>query len=296
MANPAHEALLRQGVEEWNDWRSQNGSVTPDLTGLRMPAAKLHGVDLSHARLAGATLIRSKLVGADLSHADLRDAKLHEIVLDDADALRANLEGSVLANAKLRGVRAVGANFTGAQITVVDLRDADLRDARFNNADLRETRASGANLQGADLTGAELNLCNLSGCNLDNVRGLTSRQIERAITDASTRIPEFLGGNGSTASLESVASVRRSLESLKARTTGDSVPETDVSSYHSLLDQLEGQGVDTKRARIRDDELVRPVTTWERSRGGEAFESDPRTWVDATLFRRRLDDLIANLK
>ena len=57
MANPAHEALLRQGVDEWNDWRAQNGSVTPDLTGLRLTAAVLDGIDLSHARLRGATLI-----------------------------------------------------------------------------------------------------------------------------------------------------------------------------------------------------------------------------------------------
>lgn len=293
MANPAHEALLRQGVEEWNDWRSQNGSVTPDLTGVRMPAAKLPGIDLSHARLSEATLIRSKLVGADLSHADLRGAKLHEIVLDDADLVRANLEGSVLANAKLRAVRAAGVNLAGAQITVVDLRNADLRDARLNNADLRESLAGGANLRGADLSGAELNLCNLSGCDLDDVRGLTARQIERAITDAKTRIPESLGGTGSIASLESLC---RSLESLKARATGESVPETDVSSYHCVLDQLDERGVDTGDARIRDDELVRPVRTWERTRGGEAFESDVRMWVDAALFRRRLDELITQLK
>ena len=99
MANPAHEALLRQGVDEWNDWRAQNGSVTPDLSGLRLTAAVLDGIDLSHARLRGATLIRSKLAGADLRHADLRDAQLHEVILNDADLFRANLENSVLASA-----------------------------------------------------------------------------------------------------------------------------------------------------------------------------------------------------
>ena len=61
MANPAHESLLRQGVSEWNDWRAQNASVTPDLTGVRMAAAKLDGIDFSHALLRAATLIRSSL-------------------------------------------------------------------------------------------------------------------------------------------------------------------------------------------------------------------------------------------
>ncbi|GMR23423.1 MAG: hypothetical protein BMS9Abin37_1850 [Acidobacteriota bacterium] len=293
MANPAHEALLRQGVEEWNDWRAQNGSVTPDLTGLSMPAARLDGIDLSHARLKGVTLIRSKLNGADLRHADLRDAKLHEIVLNDADLFRTNLENAVLASAKLRRARLCGANLAGAQITVVDFRKADFRDARLKNADLRESLGTGASLEGADLTGAELSLCNLSGCNLEGTRGLTSRQIERAITDAHTRIPESLGGQETAASIETLC---RCLESLKARASGESVPETEVSSYHSLLDQLNGRGVDTGNARIRDEDLVRPVTTWARTRGEEAFESNARMWVDGALFRRRVEDLIAQIK
>lgn len=293
MVNPAHEALLRQGVEEWNDWRAQNGSVTPDLTSIRMPAARLEGIDLSHARLSGATLIRAKLDGADLRHADLREAQLHEIVLNDADLFRANLERSVLASAKLRRARLYGVNLAGAQITVADFRKADLREARLAGADLRESLATGADLEGADLAEAELNLCNLSGCNLMGVRGVTSRQIERAMIDANTRLPESLGGSAPVASVDSLC---RSLESLKARATGDSVPESEISSYHSLLDQLDGRGVDIANARIRDDELVRPVTSWERTRGGEAFEPDTRTWVDGTLFRRRVDDVIALLK
>lgn len=293
MANPAHEALLRQGVEEWNDWRAQNGSVTPDLTGLSMPAAKLDGIDLSHARLKGATLIRAKLNGADLRHADLRNAMLHEIVLNDADLFRANLENAVLASAKLRRARFYGVNLAGAQITVVDFRKADFRDACLKNADLRESLGTGASLEGADLSGTELNLCNLSGANLEGARGLTSRQIERAITDANTRIPESLGGQEPAASIEALC---RSLESLKARASGESVPETEVSSYHSLLDQLNGRGVDIGDARIRDEDLVRPVTTWARTRGGEAFESDARMWVDGALFRRRVEDLIAQIK
>lgn len=293
MANPAHEALLRQGVEEWNDWRSQNGSVTPDLTGLRMPAAALDGIDLSHARLRGATLIRAKMNGADLRHADLRDTKLHEIILNDADLFRANLENAVLASARLQRARLFGANLSGAQITVVDLRKADFRSARLNASDLRESLCTGASFEGADFTGAEMSSCNLFGCNLDGASGLTSRQLERALVDANTRVPETLGGGPNTMSLEALC---RSLESLKARASGESVPETEVSSYHSLLEQLDGRGVDVNAARIRDEELVRPVTTWERTPGGEAFEPDARMWVDGTLFRRRVDELIAQLK
>ena len=56
MADKAHVALLRQGVEAWNQWRTQHPGTRPDLS-----SAHLYGLDL---------------VEVDLSGADLRDANL----------------------------------------------------------------------------------------------------------------------------------------------------------------------------------------------------------------------------
>jgi hypothetical protein len=33
MANPKHLAIIKQGVEAWNDWRSAQHRVKPDLRG-----------------------------------------------------------------------------------------------------------------------------------------------------------------------------------------------------------------------------------------------------------------------
>jgi len=280
MANPAHEALLRQGVDEWNDWRSQNGSVTPDLSGVCMPAASLQGVDLSHARLMEATLIRANLTGADLRYADLSGAQLHEVDLSDADLYRANLEDGVLANANLRRARCYAANFAHAQVTVADFRRADLRSARLADADLRESRGAGASLLEADLSGAELDECDLTGCNLTGVRGLVTRQLERAIVDDTTLFSDPMEASPR----EALESLLRTLQSLRARTTGNAVTDTDVSSYHAVLDELDGWGIDTRDSRIRDGELVRPASF-----------AGIRPWVDGALFRRRLGDLLSSL-
>ena len=246
MANPAHETLLRQGVSEWNDWRAQNASVTPDLTGIRMAAAKLDGVDLSHALLRGCTLICSSLTGADLSHADLREAKLHEVDLSDANLHRADLADSSLA------------------------------------ADLRESLGIRANFEGADLTNTLLRQSNLEGCNFKRVRGLDSRQIELARLDAATTLPESLNDPINAESIESLA---QALESLRARAAGDAVLANDVSSYHTVLDQLDSKGINTQRARIATSELVRPAAT-----------TTSEQWVDAALFRRRVSSVLSVLR
>ena len=63
MANDKHVALLKQGVDAWNAWRSKNPKIRPDLTGLRIANAhfpmrilagrtssKLTSVELTSAR------------------------------------------------------------------------------------------------------------------------------------------------------------------------------------------------------------------------------------------------------
>ena len=282
MANPAHETLLRQGVSEWNDWRAQNASVTPDLTGVRMAAANLDGVDLSHALLRASTMIRSSLTGADLSHADLREAKLHEVDLSDANLHRADLAHALLAGAKLRRARLDAANLSRAMITVADFREADFTDARLTSADLRESIGIRANFEGADLTNALLRQSHLEGCNFNRVRGLDARQIELAHVDAATTLPESLSDPIDGESIESLV---HALESLRARAAGEAVLETDVSSYHTLLDQLDSKGIDIQRARIATSELDRPATT-----------AASEQCVDAALFRRRVSSVLSVLR
>jgi uncharacterized protein YjbI with pentapeptide repeats len=292
VANPAHEALLRQGLEDWNEWRRENRNAVPDLAGITMSAGNLSGADLSRALLSGATLIRTRFVRADLRYADLTRARIHEADFTDSDLHGARLDGAVLPGAKLRRTRLSEASLRRAQITVVDFRGADLTDCDLTAADLRESLGTGATLKRANLESAELFGCRLSGVNLRGAR-VSARQLEEAILDELTTLPEGLASQSPEPGLDSLL---RALESMKAHATGPMVPENEVSSYHALLGKLESQGVAVENARIAAADLGGALLSWERTPGGEAFEVSPLRGVNAGIFKQRIDSLLESLR
>jgi uncharacterized protein YjbI with pentapeptide repeats len=131
MANEEHLNLLLQGSQPWNEWRSANPEIKPDLRKADLHEMDLKGANLSRAVLIDADLHGARLQGAKLAEANLRRADLHQTDFQSADLHRA-----ILAK--------------------TDLRDANLRGADVREADLREARLSGATLEGADLAGAIL--------------------------------------------------------------------------------------------------------------------------------------------
>ncbi|MCZ6632815.1 MAG: pentapeptide repeat-containing protein [bacterium] len=97
--------------------------------------------------------------------------------------LRPGLSGARLEKRDFRGIDFLKVNLSGA-----DLRDADLRDADLGWADL-----SGANLSGANLTGARLLFTDLTGANLKDAVGLEEDQVDEAVWDDGTILPEGVG-------------------------------------------------------------------------------------------------------
>jgi len=77
MANQGHIALLlKQGIEQWNEWREEYRGLWPDLSGANLSNADLGNADLSGADLSGADLSNADLIGAYLSKANLSNANL----------------------------------------------------------------------------------------------------------------------------------------------------------------------------------------------------------------------------
>ncbi len=81
--------------------------------------------------------------------------------------------------------RALGKDLVGARLRGRDLRGADLRGALLVAADLR-----GADLRLADVTGADLRDCRLHGADLRGALFLTQAQVDAALVDRETRLPE----------------------------------------------------------------------------------------------------------
>lgn len=95
-------------------------------------------------------------------------AELKNAILQQADLHDANLERADLSGARLSVTDLMGANLTGADLRGADLWMSDLKDTVLEGADLR-------------------------GANLSEVTNLTRAQLEAAITDETTQLPE-LGG------------------------------------------------------------------------------------------------------
>ena len=70
LSNPKHIDILKRGVIKWNSWRSDDHSVTPDLSGEDLSEWDLDSVDFSEADLSGADLSGASLLKVDLSGAD----------------------------------------------------------------------------------------------------------------------------------------------------------------------------------------------------------------------------------
>jgi uncharacterized protein YjbI with pentapeptide repeats len=122
MANQEHCAILKQGIDLWNQWRREH--------------PKIH-IDLSSAYLWNAHLSQ-----VNLSKAFLRQAYIHSADLCGADLCGANL---------------CGANLFKADLTRANLREADLRYAHLSRADLSRADLSYSNFSKADLSKADLN-------------------------------------------------------------------------------------------------------------------------------------------
>jgi uncharacterized protein YjbI with pentapeptide repeats len=110
MANLEHVEVLRTDVDEWNEWRSEQPDLQPDLCAADLRKANLAMADLRHAHLNRANLAMADLMAADLRGADLRGASL------------------------------VGARLIGVDLQGADLRGADLRTAEdLTSEQLEET-------------------------------------------------------------------------------------------------------------------------------------------------------------
>ena len=172
MANEEHLKILKQGVEQWNNWRLEN-AIKPDLSG---------------ANLIGANLLRAYLIDAYLSFADLSGANLIDANLSGANLIGANLNGANLSGAYLSGANLIGAYMSGANLSGANLSFANLGGAYLSGANLSSANLTGAkliraylggaNLSGAKLSGAKLIGANLIGANLTSA-DLTDADLSR---------------------------------------------------------------------------------------------------------------------
>jgi hypothetical protein len=194
MANEEHLRILRQGVEAWNKWRSENPHLRPSLSDTGFQEAELTGAVLTHADLISADLSRADLSRADFRRAELSLANLNGANLSSGNLSFADLRGAVLRDAVLRD----------AVLDLADLSRADLSGADLSGADLRSAILGYTDLSDAVLTDARIGWTRFADLDLSSVKGLDTVKHEGpssigidTLYKSQGKIPEsFLRGCG----------------------------------------------------------------------------------------------------
>ena len=191
MADPKHLALLRQGVDLWNEWRENNYGIIPDLSGADLRGVNLVGADLSRANFHQANLSHANLFGVDLGAANLSAANLGAANLSGVFLNKANLRQANLRRTQLWVAQLFQADLAGAKLSETDLSDAELGRANLHRARLIRTNLCGANLGEARLTNAELVEVRGSGTNFQGAT-LTGMHLVSWNIDRTTRLSDAI--------------------------------------------------------------------------------------------------------
>ena len=179
-----------------------------NLQGANLGLADLRCTVLQNANLRWARLAHGDFRGADLTGADLRKANL-EGANFQWGPLRLTTEGiqgttptnpsrrTQLNEADLRGATLRYAHFRGADLTNVDFEGADLTSSHFERALALysdDRPIDDMPLFNTDLTGANFRRSDIRGADFRNSVGLTQAQVNSAISDETTRLPDRLSG------------------------------------------------------------------------------------------------------
>ena len=170
MANPEHVAILRQGVEVWNAWRTHYPEERPDLSDTNFNGTDLRSTNFNDADLRSTTFINANLgnatfINANLSYVNLGLANLNGANFSYATLTLANLSDANLSDATLKCT-----NLSDAKLNNADLSDANLGNANLNGANLSDANLNGASLISADLINSNLSHANLICTNFENAK------------------------------------------------------------------------------------------------------------------------------
>lgn len=190
MANEEQLAILRQGVDVWNRWRTENPDVDfIDLSSSNLAFIDLQYINFKNTNLTNVDLIKTNLQFANLSEANLTHSNLDQAILLEAQLMGADLSYTVLTNANLRAASLKSASLIHANLTaaIVELANGEkanffgacLDRARFEGAQFREANFTNATLCNTDLTHTDLQSASFENAQLKNAN-LTYAKFNRA--------------------------------------------------------------------------------------------------------------------
>ena len=146
--------LLREmKIQEYNNWRMENLTITPDISGENFSGNDLSGAYLNEVpcirtNFSSCNLTKANLVQADLSMANLEGANLSEALLMYCEMKECNLVNADLTRANFMWANLQGSNLTNSKILKTNFVEANLRNLKISNVDKSAAYLKYAKLEG----------------------------------------------------------------------------------------------------------------------------------------------------
>lgn len=187
-------------------WAERRNNFRLDLRDTNLRRVDLHRAQLDRAFLRGARLEGANINGANLQETDLIDTALEGATLRSAwlqatQLVNARMEGTDLRGALLDRTHLVNARLEGALFLNARFDKSNLKWAKLRGADLREAEIFGPDFRGADFRNADWSdvltrELLVQSADLRNVQGLTQAQLENAVGNEGTLLPDWPNESG----------------------------------------------------------------------------------------------------
>ena len=173
--------VIRDRSGEQRAWEERR-DYKPSLSGARLMALNLRGVDftgheLSRAKFDWSNLEDAKFVNADCYYSSYMNSNLSRVFFSFADLREADLRGARIFNGRFIGAKIIAADFTEANLSLANFLNADLLGASLCDATLSHTVFQDADLHGVEFTGAKFFSTILAGAHLEYVQDIAQEQI-----------------------------------------------------------------------------------------------------------------------
>jgi uncharacterized protein YjbI with pentapeptide repeats len=145
MANPEHLAILKQGAGVWNEWRTRNPQVQPDLSGTELwhfgyvsgsEHINFQGINFQRSNLENTSIEGADLRGANLSSANLRYADLSPLPGGTPFPYGDRLDLDMKLTANLCEANLIRADFSGANLLEATFGETIFGGTDLSNAEL----------------------------------------------------------------------------------------------------------------------------------------------------------------
>jgi uncharacterized protein YjbI with pentapeptide repeats len=150
--------------------------------------------DFSNSDLRNSNLSRADFSDANFSGSDLRNVDFCKANISGANFNEANLSNAYLSGSNLTNANLIGANLSNADLSFHDHEDHEeyIDDPRDHEYDYTSHWDLAATLSGAIMTDARLSSTKLDGADLSKSVGLTKQQLDSAIINEYTELPDSL--------------------------------------------------------------------------------------------------------